>query len=77
MQGGAAVAMPRRRKRLRAPGGGRKPLPPGQKRDRLISVRTTPALGEAIDRAARDEGMTISDWMVAAAELAIARGSTR
>lgn len=65
--------MPRRRK----PGVGRPALPAGDKRGRLISVRTTESLGERIDSAAEREERSVSDWMVAAAELALERGSTR
>lgn len=61
-----------RRKRLRAPGGGRKALPAGRRRARLISVRTTVRLGEQIDEAAKREERTVSDWMVAAAESSLA-----
>lgn len=67
----------RRRSRIggRRPGAGRKPLDPQLKRGELISVRVTPALRAQVAAAATAAEQSISDWMVAAAELAIARGS--
>ena len=42
-----------------------------------VEVRLTPAQREQWETAAAKEGTSIKAWLVAAAELAIARGSTR
>jgi len=56
---------------------GRKPLDPAIKRGELISVRVTQALRAKVAAAAASAEQSISDWMVAAAELAIASGPVR
>lgn len=56
---------------------GRKPLDPAIKRGELISVRVTSAMRAKVAAAAASADKSISDWMVAAAELAIARGAAR
>jgi uncharacterized protein (DUF1778 family) len=61
----------------RRPGAGRKPLDPARRRGELLSVRVTPALRARIASAAAAADTSMSDWMVAAAELALARGSAR
>lgn len=70
--------MPRRRK---GPGGarkgaGRKPVT-GVTRSEVRTVKLTPDEANAQDAAAAAEQQPWSEWMRAAAELAIARGSTR
>jgi len=57
----------------RRPGAGRPPLDPSLKRGELISVRVTPAFRAQVATAAAAAELSVSDWMVAAAELAIAR----
>ena len=44
---------------------------------RIRAVRLTPALDAQVVIAAGREEQTVSDWLRAAAELAIARGGTR
>ena len=61
----------------RRAGAGRKPLDPAVKRGELVSVRVTPALREQIVKAAATAEQSVSDWMVAAAELAIAAAPDR
>lgn len=57
-------------------GPGRPPL--GKlKRSQLVAVRLSPAEVRAWSAAAELDGLPISKWLRAAAELAIARGSTR
>jgi hypothetical protein len=59
----------------RRAGAGRKPLAPGLKRGSLISIRVTLDLRAQISAAAVAAGLSLSDWMVAAAELAIAHAA--
>jgi len=56
----------------RRAGAGRKPLDPAIKRGELVSVRLTPTLRAQIAKAAAAADQSVSDWMVAAAELALA-----
>lgn len=70
------------RTKRRGPGGrragaGRKPLDPAIKRGELVSVRVTPTLRAQIIKAAAAADQSVSDWMVAAAELAIAAAPNR
>lgn len=55
---------------------GRKPRA-GERGEAHIGLRCTAAERARWEAAAQREGMKISDWLRAAAELAIARGSTR
>ena len=56
---------------------GRPPLPPEEQRADPISVRPTPAQREAIVTAAKAADLSVSTWLLEAAELALSRGSTR
>jgi hypothetical protein len=70
--------MSRRRKPTvggRRAGAGRKPKPAGEVRSDVRTVKLTPDEGARHDAAAGDQPW--SDWIREAAELAIARGSTR
>jgi hypothetical protein len=69
--------MPRRKKLGGArAGAGRKPAS-GTTRSTHRKLSFTPAEAAAIDAAAEREGSSWTDWVRAAAELALARGSTR
>ena len=56
---------------------GRRPAPPGTKRSKNVTVWLTDAQYTVRAAAAVREGQPLSAWMLAASELALARGSTR
>lgn len=67
--------------RRKGPGGaragaGRKPVS-GEARSVARTVKLTPGEAEAQDAAAKREGQPWPEWIRGAAELALARGSTR
>lgn len=64
--------MPRRKPRLGRP---RKPL--AEKRSKAVTVRFAPGTYVAVERAAGAADQPVADWVHDAAELALARGSTR
>jgi hypothetical protein len=70
--------MPRRRSKVGGarPGAGAKPQR-GVAATVTRTIKLTPAEAAAQDLAAKVEGLDWSKWVRAAAELAIARGSTR
>lgn len=43
----------------------------------VVKARVTPEVKKRWQDAAEREGLTLTDWLTAAAELALARGSTR
>jgi hypothetical protein len=49
----------------------------GKAADDRFEIRLTAAERKAWTAAAEQEGLTLADWLRAAAELAVARGSTR
>ncbi len=61
----------------RRAGAGRPALAPGEARSEVIRIRAAPAVLTAARELADREGISISDFGLAAIELAIARGSTR
>lgn len=52
---------------------GRPPLPPDQRRDHTLRVRCDDALADAVEEAARAEGLTVSAWIRRTIERAIKR----
>jgi hypothetical protein len=67
----AVAAMPK--KKHRTPG----PKPRGGETSKPVTLRATDTERATWEAAAAKEGLKLSDWLRAAAELAIARGSTR
>lgn len=65
--------MPRSKRR----GPGRPPLPRGSAAEVRFELLVTKERRQQWQAAADREGLTVSKWLQAAAELAIARGSTR
>ncbi len=52
------AAQATKKRRLRRPGGGRKPLPPDERRSRQVMVRFTEGDFAALEAAAGDEGVS-------------------
>lgn len=63
--------------RKRKPRLGRPPLAAGEAATETVRLRLTAAQRDQWQAAAVAESLTLSEWLRAAAELAIARGSTR
>ena len=61
----------------RKPKLGRPPLPRDVAAIERVELRLTTAVRATWTAAAEREGLSLSEWLRAAAELAIARGSTR
>ena len=68
-----AVQLERQRRGIAPVRAGRPPFPPDQQRADPISVRPTPAQRAAIVTAAGAAGLSVSAWMLQAAEQRIAR----
>ena len=66
-----------RNKRPAKPRRGRPPLATGLAATETVRLRLTAAQRDQWQAAAAAEGLSLSEWLRAAAELAIARGSTR
>ena len=64
-------------RKVRKPRPGRPPLAPGAAATETVRLRLTAAQRDQWQSAAAGESLTLSEWLRAAAELAIARGSTR
>lgn len=64
--------MPSRKPRV-----GRPPKSAAEKRSKRVTVRFVPATYTAIQHEAKTVDQPIADWIADAAELALARGSTR
>jgi hypothetical protein len=63
--------------RTKKPKLGRPPLPRDVAAIQRVELRLTTAVRDQWQAAAATEGLSLSEWLRAAAELAIARGSTR